>query len=76
MLRYGFDWKRVLEFSYIFKLGHYMTTVKLKIAKLRKDKGIGQRDLADVLSVSFQSVRKWETGTTMPNMCREQVEHK
>nr|WP_291583081.1 helix-turn-helix transcriptional regulator [Clostridium sp. UBA6640] len=35
-----------------------MTTVKLKIAELRKSKGIGQQDLADVLSVSFQSVSK------------------
>lgn len=45
-----------------------MTTVKLKIAELRKDKGIGQQDLADVLGVSFQSVSKWETGTTMPDI--------
>lgn len=33
-----------------------MTTVKLKIAELRKDKGIGQQDLAEVLGVLFQSV--------------------
>ncbi len=45
-----------------------MTTVKLKIAELRKSKGIGQQDLADVLGVSFQSVSKWETGTTMPDI--------
>lgn len=45
-----------------------MTTVKLKIAELRKNKGIGQQDLADVLGVSFQSVSKWETGTTMPDI--------
>lgn len=45
-----------------------MTTVKLKIAELRKEKGIGQQELADVLSVSFQSVSKWETGTTMPDI--------
>lgn len=43
-----------------------MATVKLKIAELRKAKGIGQQDLADVLGVSFQSVSKWETGITMP----------
>jgi len=35
-----------------------MTTVKLKIAELRKDIGIGQQDLAEVLGVSFQSVSK------------------
>ena len=45
-----------------------MTTVKLKIAELRKDKGIGQQDLAEVLGVSFQSVSKWETGATMPDI--------
>ena len=45
-----------------------MTTIKLKIAKLRKDKGIGQQNLAEVLGVSFQSVSKWETGTTMPDI--------
>lgn len=45
-----------------------MTTVKLKIAALRKTKGVGQQDLADALGVSFQSVSKWETGTTMPDI--------
>jgi len=45
-----------------------MATVKLKIADLRKDKRISQQDLADVLGVSFQSVSKWETGTTMPDI--------
>ena len=45
-----------------------MATVKLKIAELRKEKGIGQQDLADVLGVSFQSVSKWETGVTMPDI--------
>ena len=45
-----------------------MATVKLKIAELRKEKRIGQQELADVLGVSFQSVSKWETGTTMPDI--------
>lgn len=45
-----------------------MTTVKLKIAELRKNRGIGQQDLADVLGVSFQSVSKWETGITLPDI--------
>ncbi len=31
-------------------------------------KGIGQQDLADVLGVSYQSVSKWETGATMPDI--------
>lgn len=45
-----------------------MATVKLKIAELRKSKGIGQQDLVEVLGVSFQTVSKWETGTTMPDI--------
>lgn len=45
-----------------------MATVKLKIAELRKNKGIGQQDLAEVLGESFQSVSKWETGATMPDI--------
>lgn len=45
-----------------------MTTVKLKIAQLRKSRGIGQQELAEVLGVSFQSVSKWETGVTMPDI--------
>ena len=45
-----------------------MTKVKLKIAELRKKKGIGQQELAEEIGVSFQSVSKWETGTTMPDI--------
>lgn len=45
-----------------------MTTVKLKIAELRKKKGIGQQELAEVMGVSFQSISKWETGITMPDI--------
>lgn len=45
-----------------------MASVKLKIAELRREKGIGQQDLAEVLGVSFQSVSKWENGITMPDI--------
>lgn len=45
-----------------------MATIKLRIAELRKEKGVGQQDLADILGVSFQSVSKWETGITMPDI--------
>lgn len=45
-------------------------TIKLgeKIKNLRKEKGISQERLAQVLGVSFQSVSKWETGATMPDI--------
>ncbi len=45
-----------------------MPSVKLKIAELRKLKGISQQELAEYLGVSFQSVSKWETGATMPDI--------
>lgn len=68
MLRYGFDWVFMLALIYQIKGSLYMSTVKLKIAELRKEKGIGQQELAEVLGVSFQSVSKWETGATMPDI--------
>ena len=43
-------------------------TVKLKIAELRKKKGVGQQELAEILGVSFQSVSKWETGVSIPDI--------
>ncbi len=39
-----------------------------KIKALRKEKGISQEALAQVLGVSFQAVSKWETGVTMPDV--------
>jgi transcriptional regulator with XRE-family HTH domain len=45
-----------------------MAKVNLKIAELRKQKRIGQQELAEVLGVTYQSVSKWETGTTMPDI--------
>lgn len=37
-----------------------------KLQKLRKEKGLSQEDLAEMLNVSRQSVSKWESGTTYP----------
>ena len=34
------------------------------IAKLRKEKGITQRELADILCVSDKTVSKWECGVS------------
>ena len=45
-----------------------MTKITLKISELRKQTGIGQQELAEVLGVTYQSVSKWETGATMPDI--------
>lgn len=45
-----------------------MAKVNLKILELRKQRHIGQQELAEVLGVTYQSVSKWETGTTMPDI--------
>ena len=39
-----------------------------KLQKLRREKGYSQEQLADLLDVSRQSVSKWESGTTYPEM--------
>lgn len=38
------------------------------IVKLRKDAGLTQEQLANMIGVSAQAVSKWETGTTMPDI--------
>jgi transcriptional regulator with XRE-family HTH domain/PP-loop superfamily ATP-utilizing enzyme len=45
-----------------------MAKVNLKIAELRKQGQIGQQELAEVLGVTYQTVSKWETGITMPDI--------
>lgn len=45
-----------------------MKSVNLKITELRKLKGVTQTELAHHLGVSFQSISKWECGTTMPDI--------
>ena len=39
-----------------------------KIAKKRKDLGITQTEFADQLSVTRQTVSRWEAGTVMPDI--------
>lgn len=39
-----------------------------KLQKLRKDKGLSQEQLAELLDVSRQSVSKWESGQTYPEI--------
>ena len=38
------------------------------IAKLRKSKGLTQRELGDMVGVGFRAVSKWETGLTSPDI--------
>ncbi len=42
--------------------------VQLLIKTLRKQKGITQKELAEQLQVSFQTVSKWENGITAPDI--------
>ena len=39
-----------------------------RIARLRKEKGLNQKQLADLLSVSVDSVRRWEQGKRSPDV--------
>ena len=38
------------------------------LAKLRKEKGLSQEELAELCSVSRQAVTKWEAGTSQPDL--------
>ena len=39
-----------------------------RIARLRKEKGLNQKDLAEKLKVSIDSVRRWEQGKRSPDI--------
>ena len=45
-----------------------MNTIGEKIAQIRKKKKMTQEELAGIIGVSAQSVSKWETGVTMPDI--------
>lgn len=45
-----------------------MEKVKLRIAELRHRKNITQQQLAEIVGVSFQTISKWESGSTMPDI--------
>lgn len=39
-------------------------TIGEKIAKLRKEKGLTQSQLAEMISVSNKTISRWETGVS------------
>lgn len=41
-----------------------------KLLKLRKEKGLSQEELANLLNVSRQSISKWELGDTTPELSK------
>jgi len=43
-------------------------TLAEKLCKLRTDRGLSQGDLAEKLDISRQSVSKWETGQSVPDL--------
>lgn len=45
-----------------------MAAIHLRVGELRRKKGISQQVLAEALGVAFQTVSKWENGTTMPDI--------
>ena len=42
-------------------------TINEKLVQLRKSKGWSQEDLAEKLSVSRQTISRWENGTALPD---------
>ena len=42
-------------------------TLSENIVRLRKSKGITQEQLANAVNVTFQSVSKWENGSSEPS---------
>lgn len=45
-----------------------MTNIGQRIKELRKQNDLTQEKMADFLGVTYQSVSKWETGITMPDL--------
>lgn len=45
-----------------------MGKISLRIADLRKKRHMTQQELADNIGVSFQTISKWETGISMPDI--------
>ncbi|MFR5809521.1 MAG: helix-turn-helix domain-containing protein, partial [Flavonifractor plautii] len=39
-----------------------------RLYQLRRERGISQEELANIIGVSRQAVQKWESGASQPNM--------
>ncbi|OWA35161.1 hypothetical protein B9G55_10805 [Saccharibacillus sp. O16] len=47
-----------------------MTKIGLTLARMRKESGMTQMELADRMGISYQAVSSWERGTTMPDISK------
>lgn len=45
-----------------------MNIMKLQIVNLRKREGLTQQQLAEKIGVSYQTISKWENGTSLPDI--------
>lgn len=45
-----------------------MRKIHLRIAELRKARNVTQQEIADAIGVSFQTISKWETESSMPDI--------
>lgn len=51
-----------------------MKSIGIKIKNLRISKNETQKDLADALSITYQSISKWENGINTPSIdCLKQL---
>ena len=42
--------------------------IDFKLAQLRKKLNLTQQELGEILNVSYQTISKWETGATYPDL--------
>ena len=42
--------------------------IGLFLKELRKEKGLTQQQLAEIMNVSNRSISRWETGSNMPDL--------
>ena len=47
---------------------HFMTSFPKRLAKLRKERGLSQKQLAEAIGVHYTQVRRYEAGTSQPTL--------